>query len=150
MRPPWSRSCSSSTTVCDADPASGRRYSIFTNQVGAPVRVEDDHGAVVWSAEISPYGQARVAEGSRIDLSLRFPGHYHDPELDLHYNRFRYYSPELGRYIQSDPLGIAGGINLYAYAPSQQRRSTLMAWCPVIQRPKLRTSETHRKRIRRT
>ena len=101
----------------DADPASGRRYSIFTNQVGAPVRVEDDHGAVAWSAEISPYGQARVAEGSRIDLSLRFPGHYHDPELDLHYNRFRYYSPELGRYIQSDPLGIAGGINLYAYAP---------------------------------
>ena len=101
----------------DADPASGRRYYVFTNQVGAPVRVEDDHGAVAWSAEISPYGQARVAEGSRIDLSLRFPGHYHDPELDLHYNRFRYYSPELGRYIQSDPLGIAGGINLYAYAP---------------------------------
>ena len=101
----------------DADPASGRRYYVFTNQVGAPVRVEDDHGAVAWSAEISPYGQAHVAEGSRIDLSLRFPGHYHDPELDLHYNRFRYYSPELGRYIQSDPLGIAGGINLYAYAP---------------------------------
>ena len=76
---------------------------------------------MAWSAEFSPYGQARVAEGSRIDLSLRFPGHYHDPELDLHYNRFRYYSPELGRCIQSDPLGIAGGINLYAYAAEPTR-----------------------------
>src|SRR5262249_51825572 len=38
-----------------------------------------------------------------------------DPETGLHYNRFRYYSPELGRFLQSDPLGTAGGVNLYAY-----------------------------------
>ena len=91
-----------------ADPASGHRYYVFTNQVGAPVRVEDDHGAVVWSAEISPYGQARVAEGSRIDLSLRFPGHYHDPELDLHYNRFRYLQPRTGPLHPERPPGHRG------------------------------------------
>jgi RHS repeat-associated protein len=49
-------------------------------------------------------------------MPLRFPGHYHDRETGLHYNRFRYYTPELGRYLQSDPLGIAAAVNLYAYA----------------------------------
>ncbi|MFN6817586.1 RHS repeat-associated core domain-containing protein, partial [Proteus mirabilis] len=36
----------------------------------------------------------------------------------LHYNTFRYYAPDLGRFTQQDPLGLAGGINLYAYAPN--------------------------------
>jgi RHS repeat-associated protein len=48
-------------------------------------------------------------------MPLRFPGHYHDPETGLHYNRFRYYSPEMARYLQSDPAGQEGGINVYAY-----------------------------------
>ncbi|MCA9579177.1 MAG: RHS repeat-associated core domain-containing protein, partial [Myxococcales bacterium] len=46
---------------------------------------------------------------------LRFPGHYHDATTGLHCNRFRYYSPELGRYLESDPVGIQGGLNLYGY-----------------------------------
>ena len=98
-----------------AEPGSGQRYYIFTNQIGVPVRVEDDAGWVVWTARIDPYGQALVSADSIIEMPLRFPGHYHDSETGLHNNRFRYYSPELGRYLQSDPLGIEGGINLYAY-----------------------------------
>jgi RHS repeat-associated protein len=101
-----------------AEPESGRRYFLFTNQIGTPVRVEDDSGKVVWSARIDPYGRADVADGSTVEMPLRFPCHYHDQETGLHYNRFRYYSPELGRYLQSDPLGTAGGINLYAYCPN--------------------------------
>ena len=53
-----------------------------------------------------------------IDVPLRFPGHYADPEIGLYYNRFRYYSPELGRYTQSDPVGIGAGLNVYAYTAS--------------------------------
>ena len=99
----------------DADPASGRRFYVFTNQVAAPIHVEDDSGASVWSARIDPYGNADVDSSSTIELNLRFPGHYFDTETKLHYNRFRYFSPELGRYLQSDPAGLAGGINAYAY-----------------------------------
>lgn len=99
----------------EADPESGRSYFIVSDQIGAPVRVEDTAGQEVWSARLAPYGAAEVQPGSVIELSLRFPGHHSDPETGLHYNRFRYYSPELGRYLQSDPLGITGGLNLYTY-----------------------------------
>ena len=68
-----------------------------------------------WQARMDPYGAVQVAPGAEVDVPLRFPGHYHDAETGLFYNRFRYYSPELGRYLQSDPLGLAGGYNVYAY-----------------------------------
>jgi RHS repeat-associated protein len=99
-----------------ADPASGQRYFVFTNQVGCPVRVKDESGATVWRAAIDPYGAAAIHPDSVIELNLRYPGHYFDPETGLHSNRWRYYSPELGRYIQPDPIGIDGGANVYAYA----------------------------------
>lgn len=99
----------------DAAPESGTRYHIFTNHIGVPIRVEDDAGQPVWSARIDPYGKAHVDPGSVLEMWLRFPGHYFDPETGLHYNRFRYYSPDLGRYIQPDPAGQIGGINVYAY-----------------------------------
>jgi RHS repeat-associated protein len=99
----------------DSDPATGKRYYIFTNQIGVPTRVEDDAGKSCWSARIDPYGKAHLTRESMLDMPLRFPGHYCDSETGLHYNRFRYFSAELGRYLQSDPAGVEGGINLYAY-----------------------------------
>jgi RHS repeat-associated protein len=100
----------------DAAPETGTPYFTFCNQVGLPERIEDMHGEAVWQAQsIDPYGYIEVAPGNKIDYHLRWPGHYFDPETDLHYNRFRSYSPLLGRYLQSDPMGQAGGINLYAY-----------------------------------
>jgi RHS repeat-associated protein len=102
----------------DAAPASGRRFYLYTNQVGAPVRVDDDSRRQRWSAWLEPYGLAQVDHGSDIELSLRFPGHWYDPETGLQYNRFRYYSPELARYLQADPAGLEGGINEYAYPAS--------------------------------
>ena len=102
----------------DADPAAGRSYAVFTNQIGTPVLVQDDKGAAVWNARHMPYGLTRVSSRATVELNLRMPGHYFDRETGLHDNRHRHYSPELGRYLQSDPSGIDGGLNLYAYPAS--------------------------------
>jgi len=49
-------------------------------------------------------------------LNLRFPGQYFDVESGLHYNYFRDYDPTTGRYIQGDPIGLLGGLNVFVYA----------------------------------
>ena len=49
---------------------------------------------------------------------IRFQGQYHDHETGLHYNRYRYYDPRVGRFVSKDPISYAGGLNLYAYAPN--------------------------------
>ncbi|MGI0015700.1 MAG: RHS repeat-associated core domain-containing protein, partial [Nitrososphaera sp.] len=56
--------------------------------------------------------------------NLRFPGQYFDAETGLHYNYFRDYDPSLGRYIQSDPIGLASGLNAYVYALNNTVRFT--------------------------
>jgi RHS repeat-associated protein len=99
----------------DEDPRAGRRRYILTDQRGCPERILDDRGAIIWQAKVDPYGSAHVEIGADLHQPLRFPGHWYDSETRLHYNRFRYYDPDLGRYLESDPLGLGGGRNVYAY-----------------------------------
>jgi RHS repeat-associated protein len=99
----------------DADPTSGSPYFVFSNHLGSPLLVEDQKGRIVWRCSYTAYGATQIDAKSSIVYNLRFPGHYFDTETRLHYNRFRYYSPELGRYLQCDPEGISGGLNLYEY-----------------------------------
>jgi RHS repeat-associated protein len=74
----------------------------------------DNSGAVVWSADYKPFGEATITV-STITNNLRFPGQYYDAETGLNYNYFRDYDPATGRYIERDAMGIRGGINIYAY-----------------------------------
>lgn len=104
----------------DSDPADGQEYSVMCDTTGMPLHIEDAHGRIVWRARrISPFGQVAVDPASTIDFRLRWPGHYADTEIGLHYNRWRYYDPALGRYLQPDPIGYRGSeVNLYAYCPN--------------------------------
>lgn len=105
----------------DAEPESGQRRYLITDHLGSAERVLDEKGAVLWRAQLDPYGFAHVEVGEHFYQPLRFPGHFYDAATGLHYNRFRHYDPALCRYLESDPLGIAGGRNLYAYTRNPLR-----------------------------
>ncbi len=78
----------------------------------------DETGAIAWRASYDPFGLATVtlATGSPIpEMDIRFPGQYFDQETGLHYNYYRDYDPKSGRYVESDPIGLQGGLNTYAY-----------------------------------
>ncbi|MFM2419063.1 MAG: hypothetical protein RL385_3786, partial [Pseudomonadota bacterium] len=95
-----------------AAPESGVVHAWFTSHQGAPEEVTGLDGALVWSGRVAPFGALEVTHGAEFHQPLRWPGHYHDGDTGLHYNRFREYDPRLGRYLQSDPQGISGGDNL--------------------------------------
>ena len=76
----------------------------------------NSNGEKTWSAELDIYGSVRNFAGRSLsDCPFRYQGQYEDEETGLYYNRFRYYSPDEGRYISQDPIGLAGGNKLYAY-----------------------------------
>jgi len=89
-------------------------YFFINDHLGTPQRLVTASGASVWEAAYFPFGKAQVVVGT-VTNNLRFPGQYYDAETGLHYNWNRYYDPEIGRYISADPIGLDGGINLYAY-----------------------------------
>jgi RHS repeat-associated protein len=94
----------------------GVYYYYRNDHLGTPMQMTDSDGLVVWEAKYDAFGKAAVDAGSTVTNNLRFPGQYYDSETGLHYNWHRYYNPETGRYLTPDPIGLAGGINLYQYA----------------------------------
>ena len=77
--------------------------------------VTDQSQAVVWQTEQTPFGEVTQTTGT-LAQPLRFPGQYADPETGYSYNYFRDYDSSVGRYVQSDPIGLAGGVNTFGYA----------------------------------
>ncbi len=85
------------------------------DRLGTPQKTTDRTGNVSWAAGFDPFGKATPTTAF-ITQNLRFPGQYYDEETGLHYNIARFYDPNLGRYLQSDPIGLMGVlINTYTY-----------------------------------
>ncbi|HEX5125546.1 MAG TPA: RHS repeat-associated core domain-containing protein [Rhodocyclaceae bacterium] len=91
------------------------------DQLDTPIQATDKAGNIVWAASYNAFGQATITTPAAttanptITSNLRLPGQYWDDETGLHYNWHRYYDPQTGRYVSSDPIGLAGGVNTYAY-----------------------------------
>ena len=103
-------------------------YLVLNNHLNTPVKVIEvnalNDANTVWEANYSPFGEVEETV-SDIEFNVRFPGQYHDQETGVYYNYYRDYDPNLGRYLQSDPIGI-----LRDYS-SPQMRVAMQAGIPL-------------------
>jgi RHS repeat-associated protein len=108
----------------DDEPSSAthavRLLYVHADHLGTPQAGTDNTRNVAWRMKHVAFGRAAQSDsntsGHGMGLNLRLPGQYFDEETQWHYNYMRDYDPDLGRYVQSDPIGLAGGLNTYAYA----------------------------------
>jgi len=95
-------------------------YYILTDHLNTPRKVTNSTGTVLWSWNSDAFGTTPANQdvdgnGTDFEFNLRFPGQYFDKESGQHYNYFRDYESGTGRYLESDPIGLDGGLNNYSY-----------------------------------
>jgi RHS repeat-associated protein len=116
-------------------------YYIHPDQLGTPRLIADNLSNAVWTWDgTEPFGNSTPngnpsGTGAIFTSNPRFPGQYYDVESGMNYNFFRDYDPTTGRYVESDPIGLAGGLNTYAYVNgnpiSRVDPSGRCPWCIV-------------------
>ena len=110
-------------------PSAIQIYHYHNDQLGTPNELTNDKGEVVWLADYEAWGNtAKVIYApvkiNQIQVSqnelqpIRFQGQHFDEETGLHYNRFRYYDPDMGMFTTRDPIELDGGLNVFSYAPN--------------------------------
>jgi len=106
----------------------GKHYSIITDHLGTPIEAYNQEGELIWEREQDLYGNSRQGFAKEnFRCPFKYQGQYYDPEIELCYNRFRYYHPETGRYISQDPIGLLSGEpNFFAYV------SDTNAWLDLL------------------
>jgi RHS repeat-associated protein len=97
-------------------------YALHTDWRGAPLALTDENRQVVWRADVGLWHDATIAR-AKFELNLRGSNQYFDAETGLHYNYHRYFDPDVGRYLTPDPIGQAGGFNLYAFVEGDAANS---------------------------
>ena len=91
-----------------------RLFFVHADHLGRPQKITDATRATVWDGVFAPFGEIHAVTGSIVNV-LMFPGQVYDPETGLSQNWHRDYDANIGRYLQSDPIGLEGGINTFAY-----------------------------------
>lgn len=89
-------------------------YYFHNDHLGTPQILTDESGNSSWTGSYDPFGKASLGF-NKITNNLGLPGQYYDAETGLFKNGFRDYDPNIGRYIESDPVGLVGGANTYTY-----------------------------------
>ncbi|MFC7519088.1 RHS repeat-associated core domain-containing protein, partial [Herbaspirillum sp. GCM10030257] len=129
-----STTATSAPHAAQAQKSQNVRY-IHTDHLGTPRELTSGSGEIVWAGVHKAWGNLAIAAMPAVQVAddqdtaaepsaftdvmpLRFQGQYYDSETGLHYNRFRYYDPDSGRFVSQDPIGLQGGNNLYQYAPN--------------------------------
>ena len=119
----YARTLGTGTQLDQRRRESGQQTHYFhCDQVGIPKKMTDIHGNLLWYSEYTAWG--RLKEETRVTDSayqpFRLQNQYADRETGLHYNFFRYYEPEVGRFMNQDPIELFGGDNLYHFALNMQ------------------------------
>jgi RHS repeat-associated protein len=116
-----------SAGYAETDTSGAEIFHFHKDHLGTPRELTDHDGNLRWAATYKAWGnvlkvevpQGQAQEEAVLEVQpLRFQGQYFDVETGLHYNRFRYFDSDIGRFISSDPIGLNGGNNLYQYAPN--------------------------------
>lgn len=95
--------------------ADGQWSSSVSNHLSVPQELLSEKGSLAWQVSLDSYGRVLNEQGQP-GSPFRYRGQYHDRDVDHYYNIHRYYLPSLGVYDSPDPIGIQGGVNLYAYS----------------------------------
>jgi RHS repeat-associated protein len=96
----------------------GQLYYYHNELNGLPAELTKPNGEPVWSATYDALGRVEKIRVGEVTQPLRMQGQYWDEEIGLCYNRCRYFDPQICSFISQDPIGFAGGENVYAYAPN--------------------------------
>jgi RHS repeat-associated protein len=124
-------------------------YYYHLDHIGTPLELTDEQGRIVWQANYTGFGQARIINSGITNL-IRYPGQYEDSEIGLHYNRFRYYDPNSGQYTQQDPIGLMGGEQLSQYVADPVNWVDVLGLqgdCPETVRVRHYTNKSSAKKI---
>lgn len=97
--------------------AGQRHFYVVADHIDTPLVLADPNGTIVWDwRHRDPFGAGSPTGSPALPIyNQRFPGQIADAESGLFYNYYRDYDPQTGRYVQSDPIGLDGGINTYSY-----------------------------------
>jgi RHS repeat-associated protein len=100
---------------------------IHTDHLNTPLRIVNQSNQLRWTWDPAPFGETAANENpsglGTFTFRQRFPGQFYDAESGTYYNYFRDYDPGIGRYMQSDPIWLRGGLNLYSYVHNNPLRS---------------------------
>ncbi|MEV5881782.1 DUF6531 domain-containing protein [Streptomyces sp. NPDC052020] len=107
-----------------------RFFALVTDLIGTPTELVDETGHIAWHTRATLWGTTTWNRDATAYTPLRFPGQYADPETGLHYNFFRHYDPDTGRYASPDPLGLVPAPNPMTYVHNPATAMDVLGLAP--------------------